>query len=150
VKGLSGLCVGGVTASVVVVEEVLVVVVPLTGIVLEGVPLSEPALVDRNTNAAASTTGTTMTTRDAALLTARWYETSSGRGGMTLRVKELRGGSDGEEQVATFNSGPRLHGDLGDVARDRRCDGRFHLHCFDRRDGLSRQNVVAGRDVHRD
>ena len=74
---MSGLCVGGaVTASVVVVVEVLVVVEPLTGTVLEGVPLSDPALVERNTNAASSTTGTIMTPRDAALLTNRWYETT--------------------------------------------------------------------------
>jgi hypothetical protein len=67
------LCVGAVTTVVVVVvvvvDDVLVVVVPLFGTVLEGVPLSEPALVERNTNAASSTTGTAMTPRDARLLT---------------------------------------------------------------------------------
>jgi hypothetical protein len=61
---------------VVVDAEVLVVDGALVGTVLEGVPLSEPALVERKTKAAANTTGTTMTTRDAALLTIRWYETA--------------------------------------------------------------------------
>jgi hypothetical protein len=71
---LSGLCVGGLVAArvVVVVDEVLVVAVPVAGIVLEGVPLSDPALVEKKMNAVISATGTTMATRDAALLTIRW------------------------------------------------------------------------------
>jgi hypothetical protein len=78
------LCVGVVgVVVVVVVVDVLVEVVPLTGTVLEGVPLSDPALVERNTNAANNTTGTTMTPRDAALLTNRWYETSLLRAGIS-------------------------------------------------------------------
>ena len=86
------MCVGGAVGAgvvVVVVVEVLVAVGALTGTVLEGVPLSDPALVERNTNAAASTTGTTTTTRDVGLLTVRWYETSCARGAMTLCVGEL-------------------------------------------------------------
>lgn len=72
------MCLGGAVAGdVVVVVEVdvvggTVVVVPLTGTVLEGVPLSEPALVERNTKAAISTTGVATITRDAAPLTVRW------------------------------------------------------------------------------
>jgi hypothetical protein len=93
----------------VVVVETLVVVVPPTGTVLVGVPLSEPALVERNTNAAISTTGTVMMTRVAALLTVRWYETSSAQAGIARLCQELPRRLHAEEEVSALDGGTGLH-----------------------------------------